>query len=111
MKLHMIAAATLALGTTAALAQDDGEATPQAQTAQAAEQQQDGEMPEVEDNDGDEVVCRTERVTGSLTRRTRTCLTRNEWAAIEARTRDEMNRMGRNASGGKSCNRDQFGGC
>lgn len=109
MKLHMIAAATLALGTTAALAQDNAEAARQAQAAQAA--QQEDEAAEEENDRGEEVVCRTERVTGSLTRRTRTCLTRNEWAAVEARTRDEMNRMGRNASGGKSCNQDQFGGC
>ena len=55
----------------------------------------DGE--EVEE--GEEMVCRTERVTGSLTRRQRTCMTRNEWARIEARTRDEHSRMVRGASG------------
>ncbi len=109
MKLHIVAAATLVLGATAAIAQDRDEEAMVTQVAQASQQEE--QAAEEEDDRGSEVVCRTERVTGSLTRRTRTCLTRDEWAAVEARTRDEMNRMGRNASGGKSCNQDQFGGC
>lgn len=104
MRIHILAAAALALGTSAAWAQDQDEEAAETQAVQATQQQE-------EDDRGSEVLCRTERVTGSLTRRTRTCLTRDEWAAVEARTRDEMNRMGRNASGGKSCNQDQFGGC
>ena len=71
------------------------------------------EAPEVpeEPDPGEEVVCRTEKVTGSLTRRQRTCLTRNEWEQVESRTRDELNRFGRNAAGGVSCRQDQMGGC
>ncbi len=97
MKLHLIAAATLAFGTTAAFAQDRDDETAAAQAVQAS--QQEDEIEEEEDDRGSEVVCRTERVTGSLTRRNRTCLTRDEWDLVERRTKDELDRMGRNASG------------
>ncbi len=99
--------AAIALGT-AALAQDADQQQPaEPQASQEGEQQAQDE----EDDYGNEVVCRTERVTGSLTRRTRTCLTRNEWNDIQARTRDEVNKMTRTASGGVECRGDQFGGC
>ncbi len=97
MKLHIVAAATLALGTTAAFAQDRGEDTATAHATQATQQEEDA--AEEEDDRGSEVVCRTERVTGSLTRRTRTCLTRDEWDLMESRTKDALDRMGRNAAG------------
>jgi hypothetical protein len=106
--MYLIAAATLAFGTTAALAQD-ADQQPPADTQ--AVQENAEETQEEEDDSGNEIVCRTERVTGSLTRRTRTCLTRNEWNDIRAQTRDEVNRMTRTASGGAECRGDQFGGC
>ncbi len=108
MKFHIIAAATLTFGTTAALAQDPGEDAARSQAAQAT--QQEDEAEEVEDDRGSEVVCRTERVTGSLTRRTRTCLTRDEWDIVERRTKDELDRMGRNASGSQCIPDDPFRG-
>jgi hypothetical protein len=44
-------------------------------------------------------VCRSEKVTGSLTRVRRTCLTVEEWAHIESRTRDEVGKLQRGAAG------------
>ncbi len=112
MKFHLIAAATLLVGSTAVLAQDaDEREVDQAEATVAGTAQNEVEQPVEEEDRGEEVVCRTERVTGSLTRRRRTCMTRNEWAGIEARTRDELNRMGRNAAGGAACRMDQQGGC
>lgn len=112
MKFRIVAAATLLAGSTVALAQQAEEREDQqAEATQAASAQTEGEGEAEEEDPGEEVICRTERVTGSLTRRTRTCLTRNEWNGVEARTRDELNRMGRNAAGGAACRQDQMGGC
>jgi hypothetical protein len=108
MKVHVIAAATLIVGATTALAQDGDQ---QQSTKEVATQEAEEQAQDAEDDRGDEVVCRTERVTGSLTRRTRTCLTRNEWNDIQARTRDEVNKMTSTASGGVECRGNQFGGC
>lgn len=109
MKIRLFAAAALLAGSTVALAQDSDEGDARQTTTDDAIQTQvekdEGENP------GEEIRCRTERVTGSLTRRRRICLTNNEWAALEARTRDDMIRAGRNASGGAACVQDQFGGC
>jgi len=117
MKYHMQAAVSLAFGSTVALAQEQEAATPSeteataAVTAQAAVPEEAVE-PEAEEPDpGEEVVCRRERVTGSLTRIRRTCMTRNEWNDVEARTRDALNETNRGASGGHECVQDQFGGC
>lgn len=108
MKFHMLCAAALLVGSTAVWAQDDGEADPRQADATAASSAQsatEDEAEEEEDQRGQKVVCRTERITGSLTRRRRTCMTRNEWAALEARTRDDMIRAGSRASGSpRLCN-------
>ncbi len=45
-------------------------------------------------------ICRSEKVTGSLTRVNRTCLTKAEWDAIEAKTRENVGDIQRNAAGG-----------
>jgi len=45
-------------------------------------------------------ICRTEKVTGSLTRVNRVCLTREQWDALHADTREKVNNMQRSASGG-----------
>lgn len=112
MKFHLIAATALLVGSTAVLAQEgeDGEERAPDPTATAAQAEEEAAAEE-EPDPGEEVVCRTERVTGSLTRRTRTCMTRNEWNGIHDRTRDELNLMGRNAAGGAACRMDQQGGC
>jgi hypothetical protein len=45
-------------------------------------------------------ICRTEKMTGSLTRRTRICLTEREWRELNARTRRGVGEMQGEASGG-----------
>jgi hypothetical protein len=51
-------------------------------------------------------ICRNERVTGSLTRVNRICMTQREWDAVAQRTRDGVGRLdrdaARNAAGGGS---------
>lgn len=108
MKLHLVAATVLALGTTVALAQEAPEAdaaqapAPADVTAVAAVEAVPAEAPAaVETDESAEIVCRTQRITGSLTRRQRACMTRAEWEALEGRTRDTHNAMTRGASGGQ----------
>ena len=45
-------------------------------------------------------ICRTERATGSLTRRTRICLTEAEWRVLHSRTKRGLDDFVRGASGG-----------
>ena len=45
-------------------------------------------------------ICRTERATGSLTRRTRICLTEAQWRELNGRTRKGLEEMGQSAAGG-----------
>ena len=45
-------------------------------------------------------ICRSERATGSLTRRTRICLTAAEWQELNNRTRRGVDEMVSGASGG-----------
>ncbi len=56
-------------------------------------------------------ICRTEKATGSLTRRTRICLTAEEWRELNARTKRGLDEFGRSASGGKQCPPDAMAGC
>ena len=45
-------------------------------------------------------ICRTEKATGSLTRRTRICLTEAQWREVHDRTKTGLNDFVRSASGG-----------
>ncbi|MFB0611340.1 hypothetical protein [Aurantiacibacter poecillastricola] len=101
MKLGIIGAAALLVGSSVALAQDSDEREDEKATSAASSSRADEDEGLGEEDRGDEVVCRTERVTGSLTRRRRTCMTRDEWAALESRTRDDMIRSGSRAAGGQ----------
>ena len=48
-------------------------------------------------------ICRTSKMTGSLTRRTRICMTEAEWRALNDRTRRGMDEMVGSASGAPAC--------
>lgn len=112
-KLAITAVLGLALAAAPILAQDAATNAP----ANAAQQSQ----PVVTDpaqaaaaaapDPGEEIICRRDRATGSLTRVNRVCKTRNEWNGTYANTRDNLNDMQRNASGGAACRQDQMGGC
>jgi hypothetical protein len=47
-------------------------------------------------------ICRTERATGSLTRRTRICMTEAQWRELNSRTYKGVNEMQGQASGGQA---------
>lgn len=113
MKFNAIVATALLIGSTALLAQEsqDGETRGAQATLASAAQTEDTAATAEDTAHGEEVVCRRERVTGSRVRTREICMTRNEWAELEARTRDGLNRMGSNASGGAQCRMDQQGGC
>jgi hypothetical protein len=48
-------------------------------------------------------ICRTEKATGSLTRRTRICLTETQWRELNRRTRRGLEEMGQSGSGAPRC--------
>ena len=74
--------------------------------AASAQEAQDAPEPPREKK-----ICRTEKATGSLTRRTRTCLTEAQWRELNNRTRRGVDEMTSAASGGKQCLQDERGGC
>jgi hypothetical protein len=47
-------------------------------------------------------ICRTERATGSLTRRTRICMTEAQWRELNSRTHKGVSDMQGQASGGQA---------
>ena len=59
----------------------------------AAPAEQDGSTKEKK-------VCRTSKMTGSLTRRTRICMTEAQWRELNARTRKGLDEMGQSGAGG-----------
>lgn len=98
----------------AAAQEQEAPAAPQAEAAAPAEAEAAGEgearseaaaAPEEE-----EMVCRTERITGSLTRRKRTCMTAAQWAELERRTYQGLNDFTRSAAGGACIPDDPMSG-
>jgi len=55
-----------------------------------------------EEPDPNKKICRTTKMTGSLTRRQRICMTEAEWRALADRTRKGLEEMGQAASGGQA---------
>ena len=55
------------------------------------------------DSSQEKKICRTSKMTGSLTRRTRICMTEAEWRELATRTRKGLEEMGQSASGAPSC--------
>ena len=102
----LFAAAAL-LATAAALAADPPEqAASEAATASPA-----SSGNTVAGTDTEKKICRTEKVTGSLSRRNRICLTEAQWREVHDRTRRGVDEMTSAASGGKECILDEWGGC
>ena len=48
-------------------------------------------------------ICRTEKMTGSLTRRSRICLTEAQWRELNNRTKKGVDEMVSSASGAPKC--------
>ena len=57
-----------------------------------------------EEGSEEKKICRTSKMTGSLTRRSRICLTEAQWRELEDRTRTGVNDLQGSASGAQSCN-------
>ena len=91
-----VAAALIATGALAA-PPGDGAAPDQAPGEQVA--LADSEQTPQEERK----ICRTDRVTGSLTRRNRICLTRAQWREVHDRTRRGVDEMVGSASGAPKC--------
>lgn len=56
-----------------------------------------------EDSKKEKRICRTSKMTGSLTRRTRICMTEAEWRELADRTRKGVGEMQNSASGAPAC--------
>lgn len=98
MKLSVLAAALLlaASGAMAAPPAEQSASAEQASTAPAAATNAaEGTNP-----DDNKKVCRTERATGSLTRRTRVCMTAAQWREVNSRTYRGVTEMQGQAAGG-----------
>lgn len=92
-KALVIMAATLAFGIAPAAAQESA-ATPKAQAKEA---------------EGEELICRTEKVIGSRAKKRKTCLTKEQWEEVAtkgnafARSLVESGRSGMCGSGADVC--------
>ena len=108
MKLSVLASALLFVASGAMAAPPAEQAAPAEQTS-AATNAAEGTNP-----DAEKKVCRTERATGSLTRRTRVCMTAAQWREVNDRTKKGVDEMNSAAAGGKVCipdPADPFHGC
>ena len=54
--------------------------------------------PEADDSRKEKKICRTEKMTGSLTRSRRICATQREWAEAATNTASALNRTSRSAN-------------
>jgi len=88
-KLAILGATALAVGGIAA--------TGTMAAAPAAEAEAD------EASQKEKKICRVSKMTGSLTRRTRICLTEAEWRELAARTNRGVGEMQNSASGSPAC--------
>ena len=66
----------------------------------APPEEQPAQQPAQQAAQPEKKVCRTERATGSLTRRTRVCLTAAQWREVHNRTRAGIDEVVGDASGG-----------
>ena len=109
MKAAVFATVVLVAATGAMAAPPAADAGPPEQAASASPS---AATDVAEDPPQDErKICRTEKATGSLTRRNRICLTAAQWREVQDRTRRGVGELQGSASGGKECVQDPFGGC
>ena len=100
MKIGILAAAAVLVASGAAAApQGDNSAETAAASAEPSAATEAEAEPQEEKK-----VCRTERATGSLTRRTRVCLTAAQWRQIHDRTRRGVGEMQGTAGGSQAIN-------
>ena len=109
MKRAVLASCMLiaATGTLAAPPAEDPASAEQAASVSPAAAVDVAEAPPAEEKK----ICRTEKATGSLTRRNRICMTPTQWREIYDRTRRGVSEMQGSASGGNQCLIDPRGAC
>ena len=65
----------------------------------------------IEDAQKEKKVCKSQKMTGSLTRVRRVCMTRSEWAELAENTNRTLDRVGRSANHAEAMtDRDGSGG-
>jgi hypothetical protein len=106
MKIGTFAAAVALAASGAVAAPQDGNVAEQAATTAPAQQASTAATEAEEEPAEEKKVCRTERATGSLTRRTRVCMTAAQWREINDRTYRGVSQMQGESSGGQVVNRD-----
>jgi hypothetical protein len=115
MKSAVLATVILLAATGAAAAQpaEDAPATEagaSAAQAASAEPSAPGDVAQTPPQE-ERKICRTEKATGSLTRRNRICMTQTQWREIYDRTRRGVSEMQGSASGGNQCIMNGMGAC
>jgi len=102
MKSSILAVAILLAATGAIAAPPDDEAAERAATAGPAEQVSAATDAEAAAQE-EKKICRTEKATGSLTRRNRICMTQAQWREVYDRTRRGVGELQGSASGSPKC--------
>lgn len=101
MKIGFLAMAAMVFATGAVAAPPSNEGSEPAASTSPAEQAATTSEPAADPAD-EKKVCRTERATGSLTRRTRVCMTAAQWREINAKTYRGVTEMQGSASGSQA---------
>jgi len=101
MKTAVLATLILLAATAAVAAPPAEEAAPAEQAASASPSAptEVAEAPAPEERK----ICRTEKATGSLTRRNRICLTATQWREVQDRTRRGVGELQGSGSGAPRC--------
>lgn len=99
MKLTVLASSLLLLAGSAAVAAPPAEEAAPAEQASTAPSATANAQAEANPED-DKKICRTERATGSLTRRTRVCMTAAQWREVNSKTYRGVTEMQGQAAGG-----------
>ena len=101
MKLTVLATSLLLVATGAVAAPPSDDAPPAEQAASGSPAAAANAQGEAADPADEKKICRTERATGSLTRRTRVCMTAAQWRDVNTRTFKGVSEMQGQGSGGQ----------
>jgi hypothetical protein len=103
MKIGIYAVAVVLLATGAMAEPPEDGAAEQAATASPSEQVSTAAAETEAAPQEEKKICRTEKATGSLTRRHRICMTQAQWREIYDRTRRGVGELQGSASGSPAC--------
>ena len=103
MKSTFFATAILIAATGAMAAQPAEQSTPAGETASTSPTAPTNVAETEAEPQEEKKICRTSKVTGSLTRRSRICMTEAQWREVNERTRRGVDEMASSASGSPTC--------